>query len=414
MAKIEKPQAVARLGDIIDFTDALMVARGDLGVEMPLEKVPGIQKQMTRAARAPASRWWSRRRCSRSMITSPVPTRAEVSDVATAIFEGADAVMLSAESAAGQFPVEAVATMNRIAEEVENDPTYRTIMHAQRTEPGSDRRRRDRGGGAPDRRDARPLRRSSAGPRSGSTALAGRARAAEIADRRDLAQPRDRAPAVAGLGRALHRRRGRARPRRHGGARLPACLRDNFRARRLQRVIIVAGVPLPVRRAPPTCCALRLSGRDAPGINLTRLKIREWRQLLAVVRGAGDAYFLYLHGSRFLLPGFRTIVTLSWWQDWLLPSIALSGAAAAFYFTRKWVKNRRRFLGRDDRRSDCFPELVTITSARGLTSPLLPTRRLLPPRAIGRHVMRHVADAFEHDELALRQPSQRTPRMDVG
>ena len=135
MAKIEKPQAVTRLPEILDLADALMVARGDLGVEMPLEKVPGVQKQMTRAGRRAGKPVVVATQMLESMIGSPVPTRAEVSDVATAIFEGADAVMLSAESAAGQFPVEAVATMNRIAEEVERDPTYRGVIHAQRTEP---------------------------------------------------------------------------------------------------------------------------------------------------------------------------------------------------------------------------------------------------------------------------------------
>jgi pyruvate kinase len=135
MAKIEKPQAINRLGEIIDLTDALMVARGDLGVEMPLEKVPGLQKQMTRMARRAGKPVVIATQMLESMIASPVPTRAEVSDVSTAIFEGADAIMLSAESAAGQYPVEAVATMNRIAEEVERDPIYRTIIHAQRTEP---------------------------------------------------------------------------------------------------------------------------------------------------------------------------------------------------------------------------------------------------------------------------------------
>jgi pyruvate kinase len=135
MSKIEKPQAVARLSEIMDFTDALMVARGDLGVEMPLEKVPGIQKHMTRAARRAGKPVVVATQMLESMIANPVPTRAEVSDVATAIFEGADAVMLSAESAAGQYPVEAVTTMNRIAEEVETDPIYRSIIHAQRAEP---------------------------------------------------------------------------------------------------------------------------------------------------------------------------------------------------------------------------------------------------------------------------------------
>jgi pyruvate kinase len=141
LAKIEKPQAVERLAEIIDHADALMVARGDLGVEMPLERVPGIQKQITRAARRAGKPVVVATQMLESMITAPVPTRAEVSDVATAVFEGADAIMLSAESAAGAYPVEAVATMNRIATEVERDPNYRNIMHAQRTEPeatGSD------------------------------------------------------------------------------------------------------------------------------------------------------------------------------------------------------------------------------------------------------------------------------------
>ena len=135
MAKIEKPQAVRRLDEIMDLADALMVARGDLGVEMPLEKVPGVQKQMTRAGRRTGKPVVVATQMLKSMITSPVPTRAEVSDVSTAIFEGADAIMLSAESAAGQYPVDAVATMNKIAEEVERDPLYHTILNAQRAEP---------------------------------------------------------------------------------------------------------------------------------------------------------------------------------------------------------------------------------------------------------------------------------------
>jgi pyruvate kinase len=135
MAKIEKPQAVTRLAEILDFADALMVARGDLGVELPLEKVPGIQKMMTRAARRAGKPVVVATQMLESMISNPVPTRAEVSDVATAIYEGADAVMLSAESAAGQYPEEAVGTMNRIAEEVETDSLYDSIIHAQRAAP---------------------------------------------------------------------------------------------------------------------------------------------------------------------------------------------------------------------------------------------------------------------------------------
>ena len=135
MAKIEKPQAVARLAEIIELSDALMVARGDLGVEMPLEAVPGIQKQITRAARRAGKPVVVATQMLESMITAPVPTRAEVSDVSIAVFEGADAVMLSAESAAGAYPVEAVAMMDRIATKVETDPTYAGIINAQRSEP---------------------------------------------------------------------------------------------------------------------------------------------------------------------------------------------------------------------------------------------------------------------------------------
>ncbi|UFZ01392.1 pyruvate kinase [Bradyrhizobium ontarionense] len=137
MSKIEKPQAIDRLNDILDVSDALMVARGDLGVELPLERVPGLQKQMTRMARRAGKPVVVATQMLESMIQSPVPTRAEVSDVATAVYEGADAIMLSAESAAGKFPVEAVSTMNRIGEEVERDAVYRSVIAAQRPEPES-------------------------------------------------------------------------------------------------------------------------------------------------------------------------------------------------------------------------------------------------------------------------------------
>jgi pyruvate kinase len=135
LSKIEKPQAVARLAEIIELSDALMVARGDLGVEMPLEAVPGIQKQITRACRKAGKPVIVATQMLESMITAPVPTRAEVSDVSIAVFEGADAIMLSAESAAGQYPVEAVSMMNAIAVTVEKDPNYPSIINAQRTAP---------------------------------------------------------------------------------------------------------------------------------------------------------------------------------------------------------------------------------------------------------------------------------------
>lgn len=135
MAKIEKPQAIDRLEEIIKLCDAFMVARGDLGVELPLETVPGLQKKMIRMARRFGKPVVVATQMLESMITSPVPTRAEVSDVSIAVFEGADAVMLSAESASGQYPVEAVTMMNRVAVAVENDTNYRGIIRAQATEP---------------------------------------------------------------------------------------------------------------------------------------------------------------------------------------------------------------------------------------------------------------------------------------
>jgi pyruvate kinase len=135
MAKIEKPQAVQRLEEILAVADAFMVARGDLGVEMPPERVPGIQKNLTRLGRRLGKPVVVATQMLESMIASPVPTRAEVSDVATAVFEGADAIMLSAESASGQYPCEAVATMNRIAEAVESESIYKTIIEAQRAAP---------------------------------------------------------------------------------------------------------------------------------------------------------------------------------------------------------------------------------------------------------------------------------------
>jgi pyruvate kinase len=141
MAKIEKPQAVERLEEIIKLCDAFMIARGDLGVEMPLEQVPGLQKRMIRIARRFGKPVVVATQMLESMITSPVPTRAEVSDVATAVYDGADAVMLSAESASGQYPIDAVATMNRIAEEVEQDQNYWSIVRTLNAEPeatGSD------------------------------------------------------------------------------------------------------------------------------------------------------------------------------------------------------------------------------------------------------------------------------------
>ncbi|WP_095590262.1 pyruvate kinase [Actibacterium ureilyticum] len=133
LSKIEKPAAVTAFDDILAVSDGIMVARGDLGVELPVQNVPPIQKRLVRGSRAAAKPVIVATQMLESMIDSPVPTRAEVSDVATAIYEGADAVMLSAESAAGSYPIEAVTTMNNVAQEIESDATYREIMEASRT-----------------------------------------------------------------------------------------------------------------------------------------------------------------------------------------------------------------------------------------------------------------------------------------
>ncbi len=132
VAKIEKPAAVKNIDDIIAASDGIMVARGDLGVEMPVAQVPPMQKKIVRACRRAGKPVIVATQMMESMITAPVPTRAEVSDVAHAIYEGADAVMLSAESAAGAYPVEAVSAMNAVAETVESDPVYREIIEASR------------------------------------------------------------------------------------------------------------------------------------------------------------------------------------------------------------------------------------------------------------------------------------------
>ena len=132
MVKVEKPSAVKDFDAILDEADGIMVARGDLGVELPVQNVPALQYRMGRKCRAAANPGFVATQMLESLIDSTMPTRAEVSDVATAIYEGADAIMLSAESAAGEYPVEAVCTMDNVAKEVEDDPIYREIMEASR------------------------------------------------------------------------------------------------------------------------------------------------------------------------------------------------------------------------------------------------------------------------------------------
>lgn len=132
LAKIEKPAALNEFDAILAVSDGIMVARGDLGVELPVYTVPPIQKRLVRKCRAAGKPVIVATQMLESMIESPMPTRAEVSDVAAAIYEGADAVMLSAESAAGRYPIEAVTTMDNVARSVETDPTYREVIEASR------------------------------------------------------------------------------------------------------------------------------------------------------------------------------------------------------------------------------------------------------------------------------------------
>jgi pyruvate kinase len=130
MAKLEKPAAIEHLDGIVALADGIMVARGDLGVELPPEQVPELQRRIVRACRQHGKPVVVATQMLESMIAAPVPTRAEVSDVATAIYDGVDAVMLSAESASGKYPLEAVGMMDRIVARVEGDPSYRTGIDA--------------------------------------------------------------------------------------------------------------------------------------------------------------------------------------------------------------------------------------------------------------------------------------------
>ncbi|KQV61672.1 MULTISPECIES: pyruvate kinase [unclassified Duganella] len=135
LSKLEKPAALDRLEEIVSVSDAIMVARGDLGVELPPERVPGVQKRIVRLCRKHGKPVVVATQMLESMVSAPVPTRAEASDVANAVYEGADAVMLSAESASGAYPVQAVSIMDRIISEVERDPLYPAMIEAQHQAP---------------------------------------------------------------------------------------------------------------------------------------------------------------------------------------------------------------------------------------------------------------------------------------
>lgn len=138
MVKLEKPSALVHLADIIDAADGVMLARGDLGVEIPPQDVPAVQKRVVRAVREKGKPVVVATQMLESMITNARPTRAEASDVATAVYDGADAVMLSAETAAGDYPVASVQMMDKICRATEADETYKTMMEAAHPDTGGD------------------------------------------------------------------------------------------------------------------------------------------------------------------------------------------------------------------------------------------------------------------------------------
>ena len=253
LAKIEKPAAIERLDEIIELADAVMVARGDLGVEMPPELVPGLQKRIIRKCRDLGKPVVVATQMLESMISSPAPTRAEASDVATAVYDGADAVMLSAESASGEYPVEAVTIMDRIIASVEQDDLYRFYLdayQAQAEHTSADAITLAAAAGGPHHavgghRHLHDLRRH--GP-------ARLARAARPADPRPDHAHDDRPQAGVGLGRPSGAHRRRPRPRRDGRQGAPD--RPRRRLRRPRREHRDHRRPA-VRhaRAPPTCCA---------------------------------------------------------------------------------------------------------------------------------------------------------------
>ena len=253
MVKLEKPAAIERLAEIIELADGLMVARGDLGVEMPPEDVPSVQKQVVHACRLAGKPVIVATQMLESMIASPTPTRAEASDVATAVYEGADAVMLSAETAAGRYPIEAVAMMDRIACRVQQDPLYFPMLESTRIEHEHT---------APDAISAAACQVAEHGRRRrdrvlhdlGRDRAARRARAAGRADPGADLEPRHRPAARRAVGGALRPYQRRQELRRYGAK----GGRGSPIARKSPRPASASWLPPAFRSAPPappTCCA---------------------------------------------------------------------------------------------------------------------------------------------------------------
>ena len=254
LSKVEKPAAVRNFHRILAVSDGIMVARGDLGVELPVQNVPPIQKRLVRKCRAEAKPVIVATQMLESMIESPMPTRAEVSDVATAIYEGADGIMLSAESAAGEYPVEAVTTMDNVAREVEDDPTYTEIIEASRR---ATRTTVADGivAAAREIAETTDIKAICCFTPIGDDGPSYRARAAEGADHRDDQPARDSPAAGADMGGQL-RDDGHLERFKQAVLGAARAAREQGYAEPLDQIVVIAGVPFNV---PGTTNILRVA-----------------------------------------------------------------------------------------------------------------------------------------------------------